>query len=142
MSFFASPPRIIIVYCHPVDVKRPFFYAIDSVHLLKSIRNNWSNQKNDYQAFYFPDFEDLEETKLFTASFKALKSLYNAECHKIVKYSYGLNLKALCPTNIEKQNVKLVMKIFNESLIEGLKQAGTEYVIVNSRSIAIFIEII
>ena len=142
MSFFASPPVLSITYCHPVDPSRPLFYVADTVHLLKSIRNNWINQKNDDQALYFPDFEDFSSLKLLTASFKSIKSLYEVEYNDLVKYSYGLNLKALYPTSIERQNVKLAMKIFNEYIIEGLRQGGSKYGIANWTSTAIFIEII
>ncbi|KAF8778536.1 hypothetical protein HNY73_015250 [Argiope bruennichi] len=36
-----------MAYLHQCDKKRPLFYMIDPVHLLKSLRNNWLNQKID-----------------------------------------------------------------------------------------------
>lgn len=33
------------VYPHPCDSERPLFYCVDSVHIIKSVRNNWVNQK-------------------------------------------------------------------------------------------------
>ncbi|GFV95247.1 THAP-type domain-containing protein [Trichonephila clavipes] len=99
MSNFSVPPKMSIVYPHPSDSSNPLFFVIDSVHLFKCIRNNWINKKNAGQSFYFPDFEDHYKFPLLEANFS--------------KFAYGLTLKALCPTNLEKLNVKLVLKIFN-----------------------------
>lgn len=40
MSFFAYPPKLSIVYRHPLDSSRPLFFILDTVHILKCIRNN------------------------------------------------------------------------------------------------------
>lgn len=119
MSFFANPPRLSIVYVHPYDAKRPLFYIYDPVHLLKCIRNNWLNQKNDGQCMYYLDFDDHTKTK--TASFKTIKNIHSLEDGQIVKYVYELSLKALSPSSMERQNVKLCLQIFNEHVCEGLK---------------------
>lgn len=46
MKFFANPSKASIVYQHPADPSRPLFFILDSVHVLKSVRNNWLNQRN------------------------------------------------------------------------------------------------
>ena len=57
MSSFASPPQLSIAYPHPCNPIRPLFYILDSVHILKCIRNNWFNQKLDRKCFKFPPFK-------------------------------------------------------------------------------------
>ncbi|GFT93542.1 THAP-type domain-containing protein [Trichonephila clavipes] len=105
MSNFSVPPKLSFVYTHPSDSSNPLFLVIDSVYLFKCIRNNWINQKNAGQCFYFPDFED-HKFPLLEANFS--------------KFAYGLTLKTLCATNLEKQNAKLVLKIFYNFVIQGL----------------------
>lgn len=122
MSFFSHPPNLSIVYQHPFNTNRPLFFIFDSVHILKCIHNNWLNQKNSGQCMYYIDFDDHTKTK--TASFETVKKLHSLEDEKIVKYAYGVTIKALCPNNIERQNVKLVLQIFNEHVIQGLIHSG------------------
>ncbi|XP_055928146.1 uncharacterized protein LOC129959352, partial [Argiope bruennichi] len=55
MSQFASPSQSYsILYPHPVNKERPLFFMIDTVHLLKNIRNNWINQKNVDKCMFYP----------------------------------------------------------------------------------------
>ncbi|KAH7965084.1 hypothetical protein HPB49_003298 [Dermacentor silvarum] len=56
MSLFESPPSNRIVYQHPSDPARLLFFVTDPVRILKYIRNNWFNLKNDQVCFYFPEF--------------------------------------------------------------------------------------
>ncbi|XP_035223260.1 LOW QUALITY PROTEIN: uncharacterized protein LOC118196010 [Stegodyphus dumicola] len=141
MSFFTSPPKLSIVYPHPSDATRPLFFIIDSVHIFKCIRNNWLNQKSADQTFYYPDFETLNSNFLM-ASFSTLRQLHSIESINLVKYAYGLNLKALCPSNFERQNVKLVLDIFNPYVIQALLKLGNEHQLKNYKSTANFIDII
>ncbi|GFV71112.1 THAP-type domain-containing protein [Trichonephila clavipes] len=102
MSNFSVPPKLSIVYPHPSDFSNPLFFVIDSVHIFKCIRNNWINKKkNAGQCFYFPDFEDYNKFPLLEANFSTLKQLYDIESNSLVKFAYGLTLKALCPTKCE-----------------------------------------
>lgn len=114
MHNFSSPPTLCTKYEHPCDQNSPLFFLIDSVHLLKCIRNNWINQKNENQCFIYPDFDN--SNKMCEANFATLKHLHEIECHNIVKYAKTLTLKSLSPTSMEKQNVKLALKIFDESV--------------------------
>ena len=57
MSFFSSPPKKSIVYQHPSDQCRPLFFILDTVHLLKCIRNNWLNQKTSGKCIVYPTFD-------------------------------------------------------------------------------------
>jgi hypothetical protein len=143
MTLFSTPPELKIAYCHPSDKTMPLFYVIDSVHIYKCVRNNWLNQKDEYQTILFPTFGNYSTKEtLNPASFSSIKALYNLEAQRLVKYAYGLNRKSLFPNNFEKQNVKFVMNIFNQFVIEGLMAAGGEHGILNYKTTAEFIEII
>lgn len=137
MSSFSNDKRINIVYPHPVDNRRPLFYMFDSVHLLKCIRNNWLNSKHQ-QILTYPDFNNYDVVRM--ARFEAIQKLHELEHDKLLKFGYSLNVKSLFPSNIEKQNVKLVLKVFNSFVIEGLKQFGSN--ITGSEDTAEFIAII
>ncbi|GFY28465.1 transposable element P transposase [Trichonephila clavipes] len=88
MSNFSVPPKLSIVYPHPSDSSNSLLFVIDSVHILKCIRNNWINHKNAGQCCFFPDFEDHNKFPLLEANFCTLKQLYDIE-------SNGLTLKDL-----------------------------------------------
>lgn len=145
VSYFHSSNDLKIVYPHPSDPTRPLFFLIDTVHLLKCIRNNWLNQKNPEKCFYFPPFghQVTEIQKDFkTASFKTLGELHKIELNSIVKYCYNMSFKALNPSNIERQNVKLVLKIFNEFVCQGLLELGRKYELQHFQDTSDFIKII
>ncbi|KAI6648727.1 Transposable element P transposase [Oopsacas minuta] len=48
---------------HPFDPTRFLFLTFDFVHIIKSIRNNWLNQKNFDKTMYFSKLEDFEIDK-------------------------------------------------------------------------------
>ena len=52
MSFFATPPRLSIVYIHPVDKSRPLFFMFDSIHILMCVRNHWLGQKMNLKQWF------------------------------------------------------------------------------------------
>ena len=117
MSLFVSPTKKSIVYPHPSENSRPLFFILDSVHILKCIRNNWLNLKTLnkcilYPSFNFCNISTENSTGLTNACFEAIKQLHHLECQQTVKFSYKLSTKALNPSNLECQNVKLVLQIF------------------------------
>jgi hypothetical protein len=71
------------IYTHPVDNSRPLFVIIDSVHILKNIRNNWINRKPQHTVCQ--PFKD-EDCKSKIASFETLKELYRIEKDSLLKY--------------------------------------------------------
>nr|XP_042912929.1 uncharacterized protein LOC122272950 [Parasteatoda tepidariorum] len=143
MSYFSDPPKMQIAYPHPVNPQRLLFYIIDAVHIFKCIRNNWLNQRNDGCCIFYPNFQDSHcINKLETASFNTLRKLYELEHAQLVKYGYGLTLKALNPTNIERQNVQLVVRIFNEFIVKALLEFGEKQSLNYYQGTAAFIEII
>lgn len=136
MNNFSRNKNLSIVYPHPFDNSRPLFYLFDCVHLLKCVRNNWLNSKPD-QILTYPDFETGDQKN---AMFHALKTLHNLEHDKLLKFGYSLNLKALHPSNLERQNVKLALKVFNPFVVQALLHFGSN--IEGSKDTANFIDII
>lgn len=144
MSLFESPPCNRIVYQHPSDPSRPLFFVIDPVHILKCIRNNWINQKNDQICFYFPEIQGdtPESERMQTASFATIRDLHSKECDQLLKYGYGLSRKALYPSSLERQDVKLALQIFNDYLPEALRALGAKHNLFSFEATATFVEII
>jgi hypothetical protein len=107
---------------HPCDPQRQLFFLFDSVHLLKCIRNNWINQVD--QTLRYPD--DTTETTgvLCKASFAHLKQLYDSERAAAVKLAPGLTFTALNPNSLQRQNVGLALRVFNEKLVPALTEYG------------------
>ncbi|GBM48822.1 hypothetical protein AVEN_18756-1, partial [Araneus ventricosus] len=139
VSNFNNPPQFQVQYQHPADEKRPLFYLIDSVHLIKCVRNNWINQKNGY-FMYYPQFEG-EENSVQTASFSVLRKLYDIESSELLKFGIGLTRKALWPTNLERQNVSLALKIFSSNLVKGLLELGEKHSLMHYGDTANFLNI-
>ncbi|XP_035218201.1 uncharacterized protein LOC118191504 [Stegodyphus dumicola] len=139
ISLFNNPLSNF-VFPHPVDATRPLFYAVDSVHIIKSVRNNWLNQKNPEQAMYFPNF-DLSSNNVCTSSFLTLKNMYEAESGNLLKYGYTISRKALWPTNLERQSVKLALQIFNDQTSQGLKELGVKHNLLNFHETSAYIKI-
>ena len=104
---------------NPYDSSEQLFLLFDSVHLLKCIRNNWLNQKKPIQTFVIPSPSNL--TIQEEASLQPLKELYAKERKKCVKLAPGLSEKVLFPNNLERQNVQLVVRLFDEKNVAALK---------------------
>jgi hypothetical protein len=106
---------------HPCSSDRKLFFLFDSVHLLKCIRNNWLGQSDRERTFTFPDFSTGVVCK---ASISHIRRLYDIEKDSIVKLAPGLTHKALYPGNLERQNVQLALKIFDEKVIVALNHCS------------------
>ena len=106
---------------HPLDSTRQLFFLFDPVHLLKSIRNNWINQID--QTFYVPGIDG----NAAKACFAHLKQLYDSERSQIVKLAPNLTFTSLHPNNLQRQNVKLALKIFDDKNVSALSEFGKRY---------------
>ncbi|XP_040077591.1 uncharacterized protein LOC120849444 [Ixodes scapularis] len=146
MSQFATHAKFDMVYSHPADTDRPLFFIVDPVHLLKCIRNNWLSQGTPGKCFAFPSFESIETATPATsqqqASFDALRELQLHETDQLAKFGYGLSAKALHPSSLERQNVRLVLKIFNDHVVQALRTLGHDLGIQHVLETANFIELI
>lgn len=96
------------------------FFLFDTVHLFKCIRNNWLAQKDVEKTFMFPSLEPFNGPPL-KAMFSHLRKLYSEEKSSTVKLAPSLTHKCLNPTNLEKQNVSLMLKIFDQRNILALE---------------------
>lgn len=144
MSLFTSPPTNAIVYPHPSDPSRPLFFVIDPVHILKCIRNNWLNQKNDQLCFYFPELNENSDQppRMVAASFATIREAYKLEYDQLLRYGYTLSRKALYPSSLERQNVKLVLQIFNDFLPQALRSLSEKHTFLFPEETASFIDIV
>ena len=111
---------------HPCDIRRGLFLTFDFVHILKTIRNNWLNQQTVNKLFSYPDLNCFSidrsayPLKICHASFRDIRMLYNSERDSLAKLAPRLTSKACYPSNLERQNVKLVLKVVHESTIAAL----------------------
>lgn len=112
------------------------FLLFDTVHIFKCIRNNWLNQRDSQQTFKFPEPEILlnqistteqdPNTMIYPqncmfARVSDLKEVYNFEQNNVVKLAPALSQKVLYPSNIERQNVALCTKFFDEKNVSALE---------------------
>ena len=105
---------------NPVNKIDRIYLLFDTVHLLKCIRNNWINEAD--KTFVYPSFTD--STSVMHASFSNLIELYHIEKANVLKDGYLLNWKALFPNAIERQNVKLALRIFDRTTVAALQTLG------------------
>ncbi|KAI6654495.1 hypothetical protein LOD99_891 [Oopsacas minuta] len=109
-----SPSRLLEhIVPHPMDSNRPLFLLFDFVHIIKSIRNNWLNQIDYNKTFTYPDFENIQVAS--TAVFEEIRKLYKSDQHSVAKLAPRLTSKACWPSTLERQNVSLALRIFDES---------------------------
>ena len=87
---------------------------------MKCIRNNWINQAD--KTFVFPDFH--HNSSLKHASFFDLITLYHTEREHTLKNGYMLTWKSLFPNAIERQNVKLALRIIDRTTVAALEILG------------------
>lgn len=104
---------------HPLDENRKLFIIFDAVHILKCIRSNWERKTDSNRIIVFPDLDNSEN--LLNAQYRHLELMYELEKNNLLKFGHTLSSKVLYPTNIQKQNVKLALKIFNDNNIIALK---------------------
>ena len=126
---------------NPVNNVDKIYFLFDSVHLLKSVRNNWINLKNTHKTFTFPNIED--NTVILHASFDHLKVVYNIEINSTLKQAFKLTQKSLFPHSIERQNVRLGLKIFDDSTAKALIIMGPKHAqLLNWKGTSTFILVI
>ena len=88
------------------------FLLFDTVHLLKSIRNNWLTEKTQELKYY-------ENGNIKVAKWNDLKNLHEHEKH-LFKLS-KLNDTSVAPKPIERQNVSTCLKVFCYETYSALK---------------------
>ena len=91
----------------------------DFVHIIKITRNNWINQKDFNNTFTFPSLDDFNLS--INASFENIRVLYKEEQRSVAKTAHRLTVKSCWPSNLERQNVGLALRIFNDSTAAALQ---------------------
>ena len=77
------------------------------------------------------------------ASFDHLKVVNNIEVNSILKQAFKLTLKSLFPHSIERQNVRLALKIFDDSTAKTLINMGPKHAqLLNWKGTSTFILVI
>ncbi|GBM41418.1 hypothetical protein AVEN_129617-1 [Araneus ventricosus] len=109
---------------NPVQPENKLFFSFDTVHLIKSVRNNWFNEKTLGQVLCFPSPDN--SSKISLAKLQDLKDIYETEKSNLIKNAPRLSLKVLYPTSFEKQNVLLALNIFHESNSAALAHEAGE----------------
>lgn len=104
---------------HPLDPSRKLFFLFDTVHILKCIRNNWETKRNINKSLQFPDMND--HSVILSAQYRHLELIFEKEKDSLVKYGHTLSAKVLYPSSIQKQNVNLALRIFNDNNTVALK---------------------
>ena len=60
-------------------------------------------------------------SELNEAKFNDIRVLYKIEQHSTIKQAHRLSSMVCWPTSLERQNVNLILKVFNESTYAALK---------------------
>ena len=117
-KLFSPTNTLDTVVPHPLISQRWIVLLFDFVHILKSIRNNWLNQTDYNCTFLYPNFEDFNSTN--KALFEDIRLLFRSEQNSVAKLAHRLTAKSCWPSNLERQNVSLAQRIFNESTAAAL----------------------
>ena len=104
---------------HPCRRGRTLHLLFDSVHLFKSIRNNWLTEKMQKLNFKPPSSDSAP----VTADWKDLVNLNHKEIENHIKRT-PLSHRALFPSSFDKQKVNLVNAIFHEKTVAALAEDG------------------
>ena len=99
------------------------YLCFDTVHLIKSIRNNLLNNKRFiFPAFTFEKFNDLINAESGNISWKLLHDTYEKGCtlQANLRKTPRLNLKVLHPGN-NKQSLPLALAIIHETTTAAIE---------------------
>lgn len=94
-----------------------FILLFDTVHLLKSIRNNWYSEKAGEILWTTSDGQTA------VAKWSDIEHLYRSEAENVVRRT-RLSMAACYPSNIDKQKVSLTLAVFDEKTIAALQCDG------------------
>ena len=101
---------------HPLSPNDPLFLLNDTVHILKNLRNNWITEKCKTLSLNSGEsvgkWCDIEE-------------LYEKDKGLLLTLT-RLTRAAVFPTPIQRQNVNLVLQVFNDKTIAALQSFGNK----------------
>ncbi|KAH8033574.1 hypothetical protein HPB51_014354 [Rhipicephalus microplus] len=113
--------------CVRVFWKRALLTSNDNLKILEKIQ--------DFQS------DSPDSRKMEGASFSSLRELHEAEQSSIEKVAYGLTHKALHPSNLERQNLRLALKVFSGFVSAALRIRGEELRLEVAEGTAQFIDV-
>jgi hypothetical protein len=102
----------------PASPGRPLFLLFDSIHLGKSIRNNWLTEKTKEL-----EFAAIETGRITVARWSSLEQIFLSENNSLFKQS-SLTRAAIYPDPMERQSVQLFLQIISESTIAAVELSG------------------
>ena len=117
-KLFSPTGVLVTIVPHPFYPERSIVLLFDFVHILKSIRNNWLNKHDYNRTFLYPSFDDFSHNS--KALFEDIRQLYRSEQNSVAKLAHRLTAKSCWPTSLERQNVSLAHRVFNESTAAAL----------------------
>lgn len=103
---------------HPFQPSSYLYLLFDTVHIYKSLRNNWFTEK-DQQIQFFPP----GGVEFVTAKWDDLVELYLSECENPIKRTI-LTAQSINPSNFDRQKVSFACQIFNDKTVAALSQDG------------------
>ena len=75
-KLLGNSKELLSCVLHPNDNQRSLYLMFDFVHIIKTIRNNWLNQKDSNYTYMFPNFEDISQSnypmRLAQATFQVM----------------------------------------------------------------------
>lgn len=102
---------------HPINKSMKLYLLVDSVHICKSLRNNWITEKTKSLSLSFPPKSP--------GKWKDIVELYKHDRDSVLRLT-PLTNAAVFPTPIQRQNVSLVMKVIDDRTIAALERFGGE----------------
>lgn len=112
-------PRKNLSFANPCHPEEEIFLKFDPVHIFKNIRNNWTLMKDVGKSFNYPNFET---GNIQVAKFHDLTQQFVEDFGKTWKSAYKLNYQTIHPSSLQKQRVRLVCNIFDDSTIAALRK--------------------
>ena len=110
---------------HPLQPCIPLYLIFDFIHIIKTIRNNWINQIDSNHTFSCPSFLSCD-LPLY-AAFQDLRILFILEQNYVAKTAHRLTVKSCWPSSLERQNVNLALRIFDDSTAAALTVYAAKY---------------
>ena len=95
---------------HPIEPTIPLFMSFDYCHIIKNLRN------------IFLDHDMHSGNGIISARF--LKKIYDMQHKLIVKPVKFLTRKHICPTNLEKMNVRRAVQVFSIEVRAAIEYLG------------------
>lgn len=99
---------------HPIYPDQRLYLLIDSVHLLKSIRNNWITEKTKRLQL---------EPNSPPGKWTDIENLYKSERDSILRCT-PLTQASVFPSPIQRQKVSLAMKVIDDRTVAALEKFG------------------